>query len=61
MNRCSIFFLYSGTLAPVSGTPFDLRNPTRLGDRLKSVRNGKGYDTNFCVGGRTGNLTRVAR
>lgn len=54
-------FLCSGIIAPVAGTAYDLRTPTRLGDRLKNVNNGKGYDTNFCVGGQLGKLTRVAR
>lgn len=50
----------TGIIAPVAGTAYDLRTPTRLGDRLKNVNNGKGYDTNFCVGGQLGKLTRVA-
>lgn len=52
----------TGELADVSGTPFDFRSPTRLGDRLRDadpqlLRAG-GYDHNVvlddCLGGRTG-------
>lgn len=50
----------TGVITPVEGTAYDLRTPTRLGDRLKYVNDGKGYDINFCVGGQIGKLTRVA-
>lgn len=37
----------------VAGTPFDFRKPTSIGDRIRDndaqLRNGKGYDHNFCL------------
>ena len=47
----------TGELRSVSGTPFDLRSPIRLGDGLKhtgddeAMRFGGGYDHNFMVDG----------
>ncbi|KAL3873208.1 hypothetical protein ACJMK2_036350 [Sinanodonta woodiana] len=40
----------TGFVAPVNGTPFDLTNETRLGDRLPQVPGGIGFDHNFCLG-----------
>lgn len=40
----------TGQIANVKGTLFDLRTPVKLGDRLKEVNNGMGFDNNFCVG-----------
>ena len=43
----------TGKLAPVQGTPFDFRNPTRIGDRIgaenEQLKNGGGYDHNFVL------------
>jgi aldose 1-epimerase len=55
----------TGELAPVAGTPFDFRNPTRIGERIdgadEQLRFGDGYDHNFVVN-RTGHgLAPVAR
>lgn len=52
----------TGELADVTGTPFDFRAPTRLGDRLRhadeQLLRAGGYDHNVvlddCGGGRTG-------
>jgi aldose 1-epimerase len=37
----------------VAGTPFDFRNPTRIGERIEAddvqLKNGKGYDHNFVL------------
>ncbi|MDX1384491.1 MAG: aldose epimerase family protein, partial [Thermoanaerobaculia bacterium] len=46
----------TGELAPVEGTPFDLREPQRLGDRLEELerfrsRDPSGFDENFVLGG----------
>ncbi|KAG2566647.1 galactose mutarotase-like [Panicum virgatum] len=54
----------TGAVAPVAGTPYDLRAPTRLGARLREVYGGKagvyGFDTNFAVDGDAGALRKVA-
>jgi len=54
----------TGAVAPVDGTPYDLRAPTRLGARLREVYGGKagvyGFDTNFAVDGDAGALRKVA-
>lgn len=43
----------TGELAPVEGTPFDLRQPTRIGDGIRSNDEqmvlGRGYDHNFVL------------
>ena len=43
----------TGELAPVDGTPFDLRTPTRLGARLRDghpqLRRARGYDHTFVL------------
>ncbi len=45
--------LPTGQLVPVEGTPFDLRQPRRIGDGLvmedQQLRYGKGYDHNFVL------------
>lgn len=38
-----------GNLPTVSGTDFDLRIPTVLGDVILKVPNSPGYDSNFCI------------
>ena len=42
-----------GTLAPVTGTPFDFRTPRPIGERVgqpdKQLRHGQGYDHNFVL------------
>jgi aldose 1-epimerase len=44
----------TGELAPVDGTPFDLRTPVRLGDRLRGdhpqLVRARGYDHTFVLG-----------
>jgi aldose 1-epimerase len=43
----------TGEIAPVVGTPFDFRTPTRVGDGLRSnhpqIVIGRGYDHNFVL------------
>ncbi|XP_052057648.1 galactose mutarotase-like [Mytilus californianus] len=50
----------TGEIAPVEGTPYDIRTAVRLGDRIKNVNNGKGFDINFCVG-KTGEMKKCGR
>ncbi|KAK3093649.1 hypothetical protein FSP39_018451 [Pinctada imbricata] len=50
----------TGEIADVEGTVYDVRTPTRLGDRMKDVNGGLGFDINFCVE-QTGNLNSVAK
>ncbi len=48
----------------VAGTPFDFRNPSTIGARIRrdeqQLRNGRGYDHNFCLDG-AGELRLAAR
>jgi aldose 1-epimerase len=48
----------------VAGTPFDFRDPSTIGARIRrddqQLRNGKGYDHNFCLDG-AGELRLAAR
>lgn len=43
----------TGKIEPVTGTPFDFTNPTKIGDRVdednEQLRFGKGYDHNFVL------------
>jgi aldose 1-epimerase len=44
----------TGEFRPVTGTPFDFRNPTRIGDGIRNgsdeqMRFGRGYDHNWVV------------
>jgi aldose 1-epimerase len=43
----------TGEVCPVSGTPFDFRQPTRVGERIhahhQQILNGQGYDHNFVL------------
>ena len=57
----------TGELRSVAGTPFDLRQPTRIGDGLKrlsddeQLRYGGGYDHNFMLDGEGYRETVVLR
>ena len=48
--------LPTGKLLEVEGTPFDFRQPKPIGRDIEAdceqLRRGKGYDYNFCLGGR---------
>lgn len=46
----------TGEVLPVSGTPFDFREPQTIGSRLKDVHGPKpsGYDHNFVLWGYDG-------
>lgn len=42
----------TGEIASVQGTPLDLRQPTRIADRMEQLPGG--FDNSFCVGGKEG-------
>jgi len=54
-----------GTLAPVSGTPFDFTKPARIGARIgiedDQLRRGRGYDHNFVVNRTNAGVVHTAR
>ena len=55
----------TGEIVPVSGTPFDFRRGSALGERIASADEqlvrGRGYDHNFVLRRAKGGLARVAR
>lgn len=55
----------TGELRSVAGTPLDFRKSTRIGERIDSdyeqMRLGNGYDHNFVLDGKSGELTEAAR
>ncbi|MFA9430794.1 aldose epimerase family protein [Egicoccus sp. AB-alg2] len=53
----------TGEIAEVAGTPLDLRQPTRIGDRLPALADdpGGGIDHNFVVDGEPGRQRPAAR
>lgn len=57
----------TGQIAPVAGTPFDVRIPTAIGERVheenEQLRYGRGYDINFVLHPGTGSdgLREAAR
>ena len=55
----------TGELAPVAGTPFDFRKPTRIGDRIDQdhvqLKNGRGYDHNWVLNRQGRGLELAAR
>jgi aldose 1-epimerase len=48
----------TGELAGVEGTPFDFRDPERIGARIGDVEGG--YDHNFVLNGQSGDLRHAA-
>ncbi|MCL2544687.1 MAG: galactose mutarotase [Clostridia bacterium] len=54
----------TGEIAPVAGTPFDLRAPRRIGDGIaeenEQLRIGHGYDHNFVLNHPKGGLRRAS-
>ena len=50
----------TGEIRPVEGTPLDFRKPTRIGARIQQVEGG-GYDHNFVLNGKTGQMKLCAR
>ena len=56
----------TGELRPVAGTPFDFREPTAIGARIRDghdlqIRYGRGYDHNFVLSGSSGQLRTAVR
>jgi len=55
----------TGELRPVAGTPFDFRQPTRVGERIAAadpqIERGRGYDHNFVLARNGAGLVRAAR
>ncbi len=55
----------TGEMRPVAGTPFDFRQPTAIGARIaaddEQLKRGGGYDHNFVLRGKMGELRLVAR
>lgn len=55
--------LPTGVVLPVENTPFDFRQPKKIGRDIDTpdvnLKNGSGYDHNFCLSG-TGELDRAA-
>jgi aldose 1-epimerase len=55
----------TGELKPVAGTPFDFRKPTPIGARIKQndeqLKFGNGYDHNWVINKRAGELSLMAR
>lgn len=54
----------TGELMSVEGTPFDFRQPTAIGDRIdaadEQIQFGGGYDHNFVINGKAGELRLCA-
>lgn len=54
-----------GTIAPVEGTPMDLRTPTRIGTNIKTpfrqLCQARGYDHNYVIDGDIGTLRPSAK
>jgi aldose 1-epimerase len=55
----------TGEIATVEGTPFDFRQATvvgaRIGDENEQLKFGRGYDHNWVVRGKAGELRRAAK
>ncbi len=47
-------YFHSGELRDVTGSIFDLRQPTLLGDVIPQMSETRGYDHNFVLRGPTG-------
>jgi aldose 1-epimerase len=51
-----------GTIEPVAGTPFDFTKPKKIGQDIeKTGGNPTGYDTNFVINGKAGELRPAAK
>jgi aldose 1-epimerase len=48
-------------VAPVRGTPFDFTTPRPIGERLDDIGGNPGYDHNFVINGKAGELRLAAR
>ena len=56
-------FMTTGEIRPVAGTPFDFTTPHPISDSIgadcEQIRNGKGYDHNWCLD-TAGDISQVA-
>jgi len=51
----------TGEIAPVEGTPYDLRKPTRIGPKIDVLTNEpQGFDHNYVLNNKDGGLTLAA-
>ena len=59
------FFVPTGEIASVGGTPFDFRTPHAIGQRIAEdhvqLRNAHGYDQNWCIDKETDGVEKVCR
>ncbi|HDP98335.1 MAG TPA: galactose mutarotase [bacterium] len=55
----------TGELRPVAGTPFDFRKPIKVGDWIgaddEQIKIGRGYDHNFALNGKAGELRLIGK
>lgn len=62
---CNSTQIPTGELRPVKGTPFDFTSPTKIGahinDNDDQIKNGSGYDHNFVLNKKPGELSLAAR
>lgn len=52
-------FIPTGELAAVESTPFDLKQPMRIGEHLRQIQGG-GYDHNFVLNTGSGSMRKAA-
>lgn len=50
----------TGELRPVEGTVYDFRNPTAIGARISEIPEVGGYDMNYVLNGKAGELRKIA-
>jgi aldose 1-epimerase len=50
----------TGEIWSVAGTPYDFRKPTEIGARMAQIPKVGGYDMNYVLNGRAGNMREVA-
>ena len=51
----------TGEISPVAGTPLDFRKAHRIGDRINEMTDVGGYDHNFVLNGKDGEMKLAAR
>jgi aldose 1-epimerase len=50
----------TGKIEPVAGTPYDFRKPMEIGARVSEIPQVGGYDINYVLNGKPGELRRIA-
>jgi aldose 1-epimerase len=50
----------TGELKSVAGTPYDFRKPQEIGSRISEIPKVGGYDMNYVLNGKAGELRRIA-